>query len=179
MTDTIIKETATPRDCRHGQLARNCEICDLEQQLLAATKRIEEFEEENSHISECQNFLSKNGINCSVDGSVGIVLAIGSLLKRIEELEAVVNRPVNSISPAREIDGEMWIRASDHLAAMRGREAVPDDPMDTPLPCDITFKGLKLGKGCKLGTLVETARRWRYELLERRESTPPGGMKDE
>ena len=46
----------SPRDCKHGQLARSCEICDLEQQLAASNEEIAELKEQRNadglHISE-------------------------------------------------------------------------------------------------------------------------------
>lgn len=37
------------------------------------------------------------------------------------------------------------------------------DPMNTPLPCDVTVGGGTFRKGVRLGTFVEAARRWHRE----------------
>lgn len=40
------------------------------------------------------------------------------------------------------------------VAAQAGQVAVPDDPMDSGLPCDIKVGNVTIRKGCKLRTLV-------------------------
>ena len=35
------------------------------------------------------------------------------------------------------------------------------DPLDMELPCDIQMPGVRFGKGVKLRTFVEAARRWK------------------
>ena len=49
----------------------------------------------------------------------------------------------------------------------------PSDPLDTPLPCDIELRGMKIRKGCSLGTLVDAANRWRDAALDAINSQPP------
>jgi hypothetical protein len=36
-----------------------------------------------------------------------------------------------------------------------------DDPLDTPLPCDVRLPGVVFGKGVKLRALVNAAARWK------------------
>jgi hypothetical protein len=48
-------------------------------------------------------------------------------------------------------------------AARASAPAAPevDDPLDTPLPCEVALPGMKFGKGVKLRTLVDAASRWK------------------
>lgn len=49
-----------------------------------------------------------------------------------------------------------------------------DDPLDTPLPCDVRFPGVAFSKGVKLRTLVEAATRWKQKAdAEVRKTLPP------
>jgi hypothetical protein len=38
-----------------------------------------------------------------------------------------------------------------------------DDPMDTPLPCDVQINRITFKKGVSLRTLVEAAARWQAD----------------
>lgn len=42
----------TPRDCKHGHLARSCEICDLERALAEKERELAEAERLISHAVE-------------------------------------------------------------------------------------------------------------------------------
>lgn len=42
---------ATPLVCKHGHLARSCEICDLERQLAQAQARVAELEKDGARLA--------------------------------------------------------------------------------------------------------------------------------
>lgn len=54
--------------------------------------------------------------------------------------------------PMRRSECERLIRAA--LAAVPQAPAAPSDPMDWPLPCDVTVGHITIRKGCELRTLV-------------------------
>lgn len=51
------------------------------------------------------------------------------------------------------------------LCGCAGRTYCKSDPMNTPLPCDVSVDGVTFRKGVPLRTFVEAATRWRREAF--------------
>lgn len=95
----------------------------------------------------------------------------------IDTIHSVENRCMavdGPVTPTSEeiTDAElkrMYDAARAALTASPQAEPVAN-PLDTPLPCRIDLGGMSFGKGVKLRTLVNAARRWREDAYGPRPS---------
>lgn len=51
------------------------------------------------------------------------------------------------------------------------------DPLDTPLPCDVTIAHITFRKGCTLRTLLSAATRWHADAQRLWDIEHPGGRR--
>jgi hypothetical protein len=92
----------------------------------------------------------------------------------LEALQAIAIQPDESSEYAGHLAfHQVRDLAREAIAAWNRRTppATPADPLDTPLPCVVEINHIRYGKGVKLRTLVNAARRW-HSLLVAQAATP-------
>lgn len=83
-------------------------------------------------------------------------MEIEGLRDRVQELGAMLRGNCNR--RIVELEAQLEAIGAGGVEPLRRREclhqiAAPADPLDTPLPCDLTAGGVTIGKGCPLRTV--------------------------
>jgi|HubBroStandDraft_6_1064221.scaffolds.fasta_scaffold1527825_1 hypothetical protein len=101
------------RDCKHGQLARSCEICDLESQLAAAQAEIVRLSGKTGYCLDCER-QAKELVAAKAEIGTGISDRAAAI-QRIVDLESETKRLREALASAiDEIHGEFCTSYAHH-----------------------------------------------------------------
>ena len=75
-------------------------------------------------------------------------------------IEAAASHLLRALESGRVISAEIRAMSRPSVLTGDGWQPIETAPLDTPLPCDIEIGAVHFGKGVKLSTFIEAARRW-------------------